>query len=90
MYKILLRNVMTGEKHWYDDCYLNAKIEKDKIVYWNKIKHKILAWKWQGYDRTISIKKQAVINFVDTTLLSLDLPPQWREDLLELQRKGAM
>ena len=34
MYRMLLRNVVTGEKHWYDDCYYNGKIKKNTIILW--------------------------------------------------------
>ena len=95
MYKVLLRCVVTGDKEWYDNCYLNSKIKKNKVILWQgpgddkKQRYKIVAWQWQGYDKKVSKKHRAINDFVDKTLLSLDIPAQWRNELLRLQREGT-
>lgn len=94
MYKVLLRDVTTGEKHWYDGCYLNGKMKKNLIIFWKppdgdrKVKMKVIAWQWQGFDKYIPKKQRAIYDFVDQTLLSLDIPPKWREELLKYQRES--
>ena len=89
MYKVLLRDVVTGEKHWYDKCYLNGTMEKNKIILWSpngeaKRRFKILAWKWEGVDKYRKHDK-GVNDFAAQALLDLDIPREWREELMAWQ-----
>ena len=91
MYRFLLRNVVTGEKKWWDNCYFNGKLNYDKkqTILWQspedevKTKYKILAWKWQGVDKYIPTKLKAIHNFAVKSLTDLDIPDEWRQDLQE-------
>lgn len=83
MYRILLRDIITGEKHWYTDCYYNGKLVRNKVIFWKGVKMKVLAWSWQGFDKKVSIREQAITDYATEVLLSLDIPQQWRDSLLE-------
>ena len=89
MYKVLLRNVVTGQKAWYDKCYLNGKMKRNKIILWQgpedeiKERYKILAWQWEGYDKYVSKKKKNIHEFATQSLLELDIPDAWRQALTE-------
>ena len=91
MYCMLLRDVVTGQKAWYNDCYLNGKVEKNKIILWqgpndeHRKKYKIVAFKWQGYDKRVSAKNKAIHDFATKALLELDIPDEWRKALVEYQ-----
>ena len=86
---MLLRNIVTGQKKWYDSCYINAPIKRNEIVFWKSpddketTKYKILAWKWQGYDKKISKKEKEIEDFATEALLNLDIPQAWRQELLD-------
>ena len=87
MYKILLRNVITGEMHWYDNCYLNDKLERGKVIRWKSpkdehpVKYKIVSWNWQGYDSKKTAKDKEIERLATAALLSLDIPSEWRDVL---------
>ena len=89
MYRVLLRNIVTGKKGWFDKCYLNGKLERNKIVFWqgpddnSKQKYKIISWQWQGFDKFKSPKEVAIEKYAQKALLSLDIPAEWREELLK-------
>lgn len=53
-YKVLLRNTLTGNKTWFDQCYTPRKPKIDNIVLWKspeddiKVKYRIMAFRWEG------------------------------------------
>ena len=87
MYKMLLRDIVSGKMQWFESCYLNGKVEKNKVILWqspedDEIKrYKIVAWKWQGFDKRISKKDKAINDFATEVLLDLDIPQEWRDEL---------
>ena len=89
MYKILLRNVVTGKKDWWSHCYLNGKLERNKVILWQSPedkdiqRYKIVAWQWEGFDKYIHPKHKTITNFALDTLLDLDIPDEWRKQLKE-------
>ena len=89
MYKVFLRNVVTGQKKWWDKCCMNAAMEKGKIIYWQSPEdeeittYKIIAFEWQEQPKKDVIWKHAAFDKVATEfLLDLDIPDTWREELL--------
>lgn len=92
--KCLLRNVKSGEKHWYANCYFNGIVKENQIIFWQgpddetKQKYKILAFQGQAFDRYVSPKKRAIERFATSELLNLDLPPEWREELTAYLQGG--
>lgn len=54
MYRVLLRNVLTGKKQWFDHCFTPKKMERGALIFWKgpddemRTKYKIISWKWEG------------------------------------------
>lgn len=86
MYKILLRDVLSGQKKWYNDCYFAGKLKKNQTVLWKAPeeseikKYKILAWKWQGNTPKPPTQKEIdILDAADSFLLSLDFPEKYKK-----------
>lgn len=90
---MLLRNVVTGQKFWYDSCYYNGKMEKNEIILWQspvddkKERYKLVAWKWQGFDKKPSRFNAEIDRFACNALLELDLPLSWEIELKDYMNR---
>ena len=98
MYSVLLRNVVTGEKAWHENCYFNGELEKNKIVFVGdeNVKMKIVAWKYMGNEPTPKSLKYNKYCLIADEFLGLfgnkytPLPKEWVEDLAALKLKDEI
>lgn len=94
MYRVLLRDVLTGEKTWHEDCYINGVMTKNKVIFLgdDKVKNKIVAWKWMGHEPTPKSTKYNKYCLIADEFLSLfaPLPDEWTVDLKGLHLKDII
>ena len=92
MHRFLLRDIQNGTKEWYEDCYYNIdrKPKKNDIVFVgdDKVKMKVVAWKYQGTEPYNNGKKTAFYKIATDFLMSLDIPEEWKLELdyLDMRR----
>lgn len=97
MFKILLRDVVSGQKKWYNNCYYNGELTKNTIILWSPEKtepkrgFKILAWTWQGIEPTPNTPKQnLIIDIADDFLALFNFPDLCKEEFRRQRIKDKM